>query len=408
VALGIPKAGKTAFRVVRDRKKSRKRGMHKKRNFVPVTAEDYRLRAQKRLPRFLFDYVDGGAGSEESMSDNEEDFATLRLKQRVMRDVGGTDTSTTLCGRDVSMPLALAPVGLAGMMARRGEVLAARAAASAGVPFTLSTVGVCPLEEVNAAVAEPCWFQLYMFRDRGLVEAMLNAAASAGCDTLLFTVDLAVPGMRHRDTQNGMLGGAPLAKAMQLLLRPGWLYDVGIRGKPHQFGNLRDAVANPNDFDSFKELVHSQFDPTVTWRDIEWLRSMWRGRLIVKGVMCAADAEAAESAGADGVVVSNHGGRQLDGVASSVSKLPEVAAAVGERIDVLMDGGVRSGTDVVKAVALGADGVLIGRPWVWALSGCGEQGLVDYLAMLQREMAVTMALMGINRVDELDAAVLEE
>lgn len=381
--------------------------MLRNRSHVPVTAEDYRVLAGRRLPRFLFDYVDGGAGKEDSMADNEDDFQLLRLRQRVMRDVSGVDTSTELCGRRARMPLALAPVGLAGMMARRGEAQAARAAASAGVPFTLSTVGICPIEEVNAATGDACWFQLYMLRDRGLVETLLSRASANGCDTLLFTVDLAVAGMRHRDTQNGMLGGAPLAKAIQLMLRPRWLFDVGIKGKPHHFGNLLEAVADPNDFDSFKRFVDDQFDPTVTWKDIEWLRTLWPGKLMIKGVMSAEDAEAAEQAGADGVIVSNHGGRQLDGVASCISKLPEIVAAVGERLEVMMDGGVRSGTDVVKAVALGADGVLIGRPWVWALAARGEQGLARYLSAVQQEIAVTMALMGVNRIDELDASLLE-
>jgi L-lactate dehydrogenase (cytochrome) len=381
--------------------------MVRRRSVVPVTAEDYQVLARRRLPRFLMDYVDGGASKEDSMLANEDDFRLLSLRQRVMHDVSGVDTITVLGGRQVSMPLALAPIGMAGMMARRGEVLAARAAAVAGVPFALSTVGICPVEEVNAAASQPCWFQLYMLRDRGVVEALLQRAAAAGCDTLLFTVDLAVTGMRHRDTQNGMLGGAPLAKALQLLLRPRWLLDVGLRGKPHSFGHLSDRVTEPNDLASYKAFVDAQFDPSVTWKDIEWLRARWRGRLIIKGVMSGEDALAAAASGADGVVVSNHGGRQLDGVSSSLRKLPEVAAAVGERLEVLMDGGVRCGTDVVKAVASGADGVLIGRPWIWAMAARGEQGLQDYLSVLRQEIAATMALMGINRIDELNAELLE-
>lgn len=382
-------------------------GPFRKRSYVPVTAQDYQLLAHRRLPRFLMDYIDGGAGREASLAANEEDFQLLSLAQRVMRDVSQVDTGTELCGRKLSMPLALAPIGMAGMMARRGEVLGARAAAAAGVAFTLSTVGICPVEEVNAAVPDPCWFQLYMLRDRGLVEALLQRAAAAGCDTLLFTVDLPVAGMRHRDAQSGMLGGAPLAKAMQLVSRPRWLFDVGIKGKPHSFGHLTDLVADPNDLGAYKAFVDSQFDPSVTWADIEWLRARWPGRLIIKGIMSGEDAMAAAAAGADGVVVSNHGGRQLDGVASSVRKLPEVAAAVGERIEVLMDGGIRSGTDVVKALALGADGVLIGRPWVWSVAARGERGLRDYLSVLQREIAATMALMGVNRIDEVVSDLLE-
>ncbi|MGD2128201.1 MAG: L-lactate dehydrogenase [Lysobacterales bacterium] len=381
--------------------------MKKPRSFVPVTAEDYRRLAARRLPRFLFDYVDGGAGEEQSMAANRVDFRRFQLRQRVMRDVSEVDTSTVLCGRRASMPLALAPIGMAGMMARRGEVQAARAAESAGVPFTLSTVGICPVEEVSAAVREPCWFQLYMLRDRGLVRSLLERAAGRGCETLLFTVDLAVVGMRHRDRQAGMLGEAPLARARQLLSRPRWLYDVAIRGKPHSFGHLVDQVADPSDMASFKAFVDSQFDPSATWKDIEWLRGLWKGRLLIKGVMSAEDATSAADCGADGVVVSNHGGRQLDGVASCITKLPEVAAALAGRAEVLMDGGVRYGADVVKALALGAHGVLIGRPWVWALAARGEQGLTDYLGVLQQEIAVSMALMGVNRIDEITAELIE-
>jgi L-lactate dehydrogenase (cytochrome) len=382
-------------------------GVSRPRSIVPVTAEDYRRLAAKRLPRFLFDYVDGGAGEEQTLAANRADFRSYRLRQRVLRDVSRVETSTTLCGQPVSMPVALAPVGLAGMMARRGEVLAARAAQTAGVPFSLSTVGVCPLEEVNAAVDGPCWFQLYMLRDRGLVEALLQRAAAGGCEVLLFTVDLAVTGMRHRDTQGGMLGGAPLAKLRQLLARPRWLYDVAVRGKPHVFGHLVEQVVDPDDFGSFKHFIDTQFDPGVTWQDIEWLRSKWRGKLVIKGVMSAGDAAAAVDCGADGVIVSNHGGRQLDGVASCIRTLPEVAEAVGQRVEVLMDGGVRAGTDVVKALALGAKGVLIGRPWVWALAARGEQGLVSYLNVLQREIVVTLALMGVNRVADLTSELIQ-
>jgi len=377
------------------------------RSYVPVTAPDYRRLARKRLPRFLFDYIDGGASREETMAANQGDFGRWRLRQRVMCDVSNVDTGANIGGRQLSMPLALAPIGMAGMMARRGEVLGARAAEAMGVPFTVSTVGICPLEEVNASVSQPCWFQLYMLRDRDLVEALLERARAGGCRTLLFTVDLAVTGMRFRDVRNGMLGGAPLAKAKQLLARPRWLFDVGIRGKPHRFGHLTEAVADPNDFASYKALIDSQFDPSVTWEDIAWLRSRWPGRLLVKGVMSAADARSAADAGANGVIVSNHGGRQLDGVASSVTKLPEVAAAVGDRMDVWMDGGVRSGADVVKALALGADGVLIGRPWLWAVAARGEKGLTDYLRVLRQDIAVCMALMGVNRISEITRELLE-
>ena len=380
-------------------------------NVTPVTALDYRRLAEKRLPRFLFDYIDGGANEEQTMAANISDFGHLYLKQRVMRDVDHIDSSCILSGSAASMPMAIAPIGMAGMMARRGEVLGARAASKAGIPFTTSTVGICPLEEVQTAVTEPIWFQLYMLRDRGLVESLINRAQSVGCNTLVFTVDLAVTGMRHRDSRNGMLGGGlpgALAKAWQLLTRPRWILDVGLRGKPHDFGNLREAVQFANDLNAFKAFIDSQFDPSVTWEDIAWLRTLWKGKLMVKGVMTGEDARAAVDVGADSVIVSNHGGRQLDGIASSIAKLPEVVAAVGENSEVFVDGGIRNGIDVLKAVALGARGVLIGRPWIWAVAARGEQGLVDLLAVFQQEIKTAMALMGINRIDEITSDMLEK
>ncbi len=376
----------------------------------PVTSLDYRRLAEKRLPRFLFDYIDGGAGDEKSMAANEVDFLQIKLRQRVMCDVQNIDTSTILSGQPVSMPLVLAPVGLAGMMGRRGEVQAVRAASRAGIPFTTSTVGICPIEEVQAAAGKPAWFQLYMLRDRGLVEALLERAWAAGCTTLVFTVDLAVTGMRHRDSRNGILGGGAagdLAKAWQIITRPRWFLDVAIRGKPHEFGNLREAVVGATDLGAFKAFIDTQFDPSVTWDDIAWLRQQWKGQILIKGVMSGEDARAAVDVGADGVIVSNHGGRQLEGVASSISKLPEVTAAVGESVEVLMDGGVRSGADVVRAVALGARSVMIGRPWVWAMAARGEQGLVDLLGVIQQEIATTMALMGVTRINEITPDLLE-
>ena len=380
-------------------------------NVTPVTALDYRRLAEKRLPRFLFDYIDGGANEEQTMAANISDFGHLYLRQRVMRDVDHIDSSCILSGSAASMPLAIAPIGMAGMMARRGEVLGARAASKAGIPFTTSTVGICPLEEVQAAVTEPIWFQLYMLRDRGLVESLINRAQAVGCNTLVFTVDLPVTGMRHRDSRNGMLGGGlpgALAKAWQLLTRPRWILDVGLRGKPHDFGNLREAVEFANDLNAFKAFIDSQFDPSVTWEDIAWLRTLWKGKLMVKGVMTGEDARAAVDVGADSVIVSNHGGRQLDGIASSIAKLPEVVAAVGQNSEVFVDGGIRNGIDVLKAVALGARGVLIGRPWIWAVAARGEQGLVDLLAVFQQEIKTAMALMGINRIDEITSDMLEK
>jgi L-lactate dehydrogenase (cytochrome) len=345
-----------------------------------------------------------------TLAANQSDFQRIVLRQRVMCDVSRTDTRTVMCGQPASMPLALAPVGMAGMMARRGEVQGARAARASGVPFTLSTAAICSLEEVQAACGAPPWFQLYMLRDRGLVRALLQRAQSISCPTLVFTVDLPVAGMRHRDYRSGVVGGSlstRLTKAWQLACRPRWLLEVGLQGRPHTFGNLGAALPDANDIGSYKNFAHDQFDPAVTWKDIAWLRSIWTGELLIKGIMTAEDAMAAMDAGANGVVISNHGGRQLDGVASTIAVLPRVAAAVASRGEVYMDGGVRSGIDVVKAVALGARGVLIGRPWAWALAARGERGLRDLLGVFQQEIAVAMALMGVNRIDEISGDQVE-
>jgi L-lactate dehydrogenase (cytochrome) len=300
---------------------------------------------------------------------------------------------------------------MAGMMARRGEAQAVRAANAAGVPFTLSTVGICPLAEVQAASGAPFWFQLYMIRDRGVILALLEKAWSAGCRTLVFTVDLPIPGMRHRDTRNGVSARgarATLLKARQVLARPRWVWDVALRGKPLRFGCLTEQVPGARDLEAFWAWVNAQFDTSVTWRDIEWLRGHWKGRLLLKGILDADDARAAVDVGADGIVVSNHGGRQLDGAASSVSKLPAIAQGVGALTEVLVDGGVRSGADIFKALALGACGVLIGRPWVWALAGAGEAGLRDLLATLQRELKLTMTMAGVTRIADIGANHLDK
>jgi L-lactate dehydrogenase (cytochrome) len=376
----------------------------------PVTPDDYRLLAKKRLPRFLFEYIDGGANDQITLASNISDFHQFKLKQQVMRDVGNIDTSATLLGQQCTMPIALAPVGMAGMMARRGEVQGARVAQALGVPFTASTVGICSVDEIQAATHSPFWFQLYMLRDRGVILTLLERAQAAGCTTLVFTVDLAVAGMRHADTRNGMLVKgfkSSLEKAYQIATHPSWVVDVAVKGKPLVFGNLTDVVADPTDLNSFKQFLDAQFDPTVTWKDIAWLRSVWKGKLIIKGVMEVDDALAAVDCGADAVLVSNHGGRQLDSVASTISKLPNVVAAVGGQTEVYMDGGIRSGVDVVKAVALGAKGVFIGRPWICALAAKGEAGLTDQLALFQREISVTMALMGVNKIEDITPDMIE-
>ncbi len=378
---------------------------------VPVTAADYRKRAEFRLPRFLFDYLDGGANDEFTMAENTSDFQRFHLRQRVMRDVSNIDTRTTLLGQEAAFPLAMAPVGMAGMYRRRGEVQGAKAAQAVGVPFSLSTVGICPVEEIQAATGAPFWFQLYMLRDRDVVTHILERARNAGCDTLLFTVDLPVAGMRLRDYRNGMLGGnlaAKLSFVAQLATSPLWAWDVGVRGKPHHFGNIADQVANPDDMNTVKAFIESQFDPSCTWDDIRWLRDQWPGKLVIKGVLEADDAKAAVDAGADGLVVSNHGARQLDGVSSTVNKLPAVVEAVKDSAtEILLDSGVRSGIDILKALALGARGVLVGRPWVYALAAGGQQSVEDLLNLFQQEITTGMALLGVNRIDELNPELID-
>lgn len=381
-----------------------------KYHVVPVTAADYRRLAEKRLPRFLFDYIDGAAGEELSMNRNVEAFRSVQLCQRVMRDVSDIRTETTLSGQAAAMPVVLGPVALAGMYRRRGEAQAARAAVASGVPFTTSTMGICSPEEVQEAAGGASWFQLYMLRDRQVVESLLERVRDCGVQTLVFTVDLPMLGKRYRDDHNGMMAGGirgKAAKALQLATRPRWLLDVGLRGKPHDFGSLRGVIRGMNDLDGFKAFIDSQFDPSVTWEDIAWLRERWPRKLLIKGVMSAGDARAAIDTGAEGVVVSNHGGRQLDGVSSSLSKLPEVAMAVGERAEVYLDSGVRSGTDVVRALCLGADGVMLGRAWAWALAARGEAGVRSLLDVMQNEIANAMALMGVRRVNELNRDLVE-
>jgi len=379
---------------------------------APASTGDYRRLAEQRLPRFLFDYIDGGAYDEVTLAANVADFRALGVKQRVLRDVSRVETGIELLGEQWTMPLALAPVGLAGMMARRGEVQAVRAADALGIPFCHSTVGICSVEEVAEAARRPFWFQLYMMRDRGHVKELVQRAGAAGCRTLVFTVDLAVVGARYRDVRNGLSGGTGLwgklrGKLGEILLHPRWAWDVGVNGKPHVFGNLTEYVPKASTPDDFREWVDSQFDPAVTWKDIEWLRSIWDGRIVIKGVLSPEDAVAAAEAGADAVIVSNHGGRQLDGVSSAITMLPRVVEAAGDKTEVLVDSGVRNGQDVVRALASGAKAALIGRPWIWALAGRGESGLRALLKTFQAEMKVSMALTACTSIADLTPEILE-
>ena len=373
---------------------------------------DYRELARRRLPHFLFEYVDGGSYGEITLERNVSDLAAIALRQRVLADVSNLDLTTSLFGQQFAMPVGLAPVGLSGMYARRGEAQGARAAEKAGVAFTLSTMSVCPIAEVAAATTRPFWFQLYMIRDRGFMADMLDAAKAAGCTALLFTVDLPVAGSRYRDYRSG-LAGAPgpmgdLRRFWQGAMRPGWAWDVGIRGRPHQLGNVAPVLGKQSGLNDFFGWLGSNFDPSVTWKDLDFIRERWDGPLVIKGILDTEDARLAAQTGADGIVVSNHGGRQLDGVLSSAAALPAIADAVGDRMTVLADGGVRTGLDVVRMLALGAKGVLLGRAWAYALGARGEAGVSHMLQLIGAEMRVAMALTGCARIGQIGRDVLVE
>lgn len=374
---------------------------------IVSSTTDFREAARRRLPRFLFDYIDGGAYAERTLARNVADLADLSLRQRVLKDVSRVSTKATLFGVEQAMPVALAPVGLTGMYARRGECQAARAAAKKGVPFCLSTVGVCDVDEVAKASSAPIWFQLYVLRDRVFMRDLLARAAGAGATTLVFTVDMPVPGARYRDAHSGMSGpNAAARRIMQAVLKPDWAWDVGVMGRPHTLGNVAPVLGDNSGLEDFMGWLGANFDPSIQWKDLEWIREVWKGPLVIKGVLDPEDAKAAADIGADGIVVSNHGGRQLDGVLSSARALPAIADAVGDRLTVLADSGVRSGLDVVRMLALGAQGVLLGRAWVYALAARGEAGVTQLLDLFEKEMRVAMALTGVNSVAEIDRSIL--
>lgn len=381
-------------------------------DLTPATASDYRELARRRLPRQLFDYVDGGAYDEATMRANVADLGDVLLRQVVMRDVSVRDPAVEVLGRQLALPLVLAPVGLAGMLAPRAEVQAARAAERAGVPFVESTVSICPIEEVAKATSTPPWFQLYVMRDRSYAEDLIARARAVGSPVLLLTVDLAVVGARHRDTRNATVGDASAwAKARRvfdLVSHPRWIATTALGGRPLTFGNLEKAVPGGSTPEDFKEWVDSQFDPSVTWDDIEWVREQWPGKLVVKGVLDPEDARRAVDAGVDGIVVSNHGGRQLDSVPSTVRALPAVVDAVGDEVEVLVDGGVRTGLDVVKMVALGARAVLVGRAWAWAVAARGEAGVRHMLAVMKADIDTALGLTGQTSIGGVDRSALYE
>lgn len=376
---------------------------------APASVSDYRELARRRLPRVLFDYIDGGASAENTLRANVDDLAKVCLRQRVMRDVSTRRQATTVLGQELSSPLILAPVGLGGMYAPRAEVQAARAARRSGVAFTESTVSICGLEEVVAA-AGPVWFQLYVQRDRDVTAGLIEKATAARSPVLVLTVDLAVVGARHRDIRNAMTAKSgpwtALRRGIDLASHPRWAFEVGLRGKPHIFGNLETVVPGARTPMAFRRWVDKQFDPSVTWQDIEWVRSLWDGKLAVKGILDPDDARQAVDAGVDAIVVSNHGGRQLDTVPSTAHALPAVAAAVGDQVEVLVDGGIRTGLDVVKMLALGARACLMGRAWAWAVAAQGEAGVTGMLEGLMADIDTALALTGTTDVADLTADCL--
>ena len=377
---------------------------------IVANIADFREAARRRLPRFLFEYMDGGSYAEVTLRANSDDLAKIALRQRILRNVAHIDLSTELFGTRQSLPVALAPIGLAGLNARRGECQAVRAANKANIPFTLSTVSACTIGEVATAATKPFWFQLYMIRDRAFMQDMLAQATAAGCSALVFTVDMPVPGTRYRAYRTG-LAGAPGIKraawrAAQAMLRPGWAWDVGMMGRPHHLGNVAPVLAGKTGIEDFFAWMRNNFDPAISWDDLAFIRAHWKGTLIIKGILDAEDARLAADAGVDGIVVSNHGGRQLDGVPSTARALPPIADAVGDRLTVLADGGVRSGLDVIRLLALGAKGVLLGRAWSYALAACGEAGITKMLGLIEAEMRVAMALTGTTRIEDINRTIL--
>ena len=363
---------------------------------------DYRAAAKSKLPPFLFHYIDGGAYNEHTLRRNTADLADIALRQRILKNMSELSLETELFGEKLAMPVILAPVGLTGMYARRGEVQAARSAAKKGIPFTLSTVSVCPIEEVAPAIDRPMWFQLYVLKDRGFMRNALERAQATGVKTLVFTVDMPVPGARYRDAHSGMSGPNAAARRMlQAVTHPQWAWDVGLNGKPHDLGNVSAYRGKPTTLEDYIGWLGANFDPSISWKDLEWIREFWKGPMIIKGILDPEDAKDAVKFGADGIVVSNHGGRQLDGVLSTAHALPAIADAVKGDIKILADSGIRTGLDVVRMIALGADSVLLGRAFVYALAAAGEAGVINLLTLIEKEMRVAMTLTGAKSISEI-------
>lgn len=368
---------------------------------------DYRAAAKRRLPPFLFHYADGGAYAEYTLQHNVSDLSSVALRQRVLNDMSQLDLTTRLFNETLSMPVALGPVGLTGMFARRGEVQAAQAAEQHGIPFTMSTVSVCPIEEVAPAINRPMWFQLYVLKDRGFMKSVLQRARDAGVSTLVFTVDMPVPGARYRDAHSGMSGPcANWRRYLQAVCHPRWSWDVGLWGRPHDLGNVSKYLGTPTGLEDYIGWLGANFDPSISWKDLQWIRDFWEGPMVIKGILDPEDARDAVRFGADGIIVSNHGGRQLDGVLSTARALPAIADAVKGEITLLADSGVRTGLDVVRMLALGADTVLLGRAWLYALSVGGRAGVSQLLSLIEKEMRVAMTLTGARTIGDITRELL--
>ena len=371
------------------------------------SASDYREAARRKLPRFLFDYIDGGAYAEHTLRANSADLAGISLRQRILKNVESLSLETTLFDQPLSMPVILAPVGLTGMFARRGEVQAVRAAEKKGIPLCLSTVSVCSIEEVVAQSQQAIWFQLYVLKDRGFMKNALERAKAAGVKNLVFTVDMPTPGARYRDAHSGMSGPfASSRRMLQAMTRPDWAFNVGVMGRPHDLGNISKYLGKAVTLEDYMGWMANNFDPSISWSDLEWIRDFWKGPMIIKGILDPQDARDAVSFGADGIVVSNHGGRQLDGVLSTAQALPPIMQAVGNDLTVLVDSGIRSGLDVVRMLAMGAKGVLLGRSMAYALAADGQRGVENMLDIFAKEMRVAMTLTGVTSIGQIDESTL--
>jgi L-lactate dehydrogenase (cytochrome) len=369
--------------------------------------EDLRQEARRRVPRMFFDYAESGSYAEETLRANRADLEQLKLRQRILVDVSKRSTQTTILGETVSLPLALAPIGLCGMQHGDGEILACRAAQAAGIPFTLSTMSVCSIEDVAATVDKPFWFQLYVIKDRGFIRALIDRAKAAKCSALVLTVDLQILGQRHRDIKNGLTVPPEwrFANIIDIATKPAWLISIA-RSKHRTFGNISGHVPGMDNVNSLAQWTADQFDTSMNWKDVEWIAAQWGGKLILKGILDVEDARLAVKTGAAALVVSNHGGRQLDGAPSSISALPAIADAVGSSIEVLFDGGIRSGQDIMRAVALGARACLSGRAFIYGLGAGGEAGVARVIEIMRNELSTTMALTGVTGIDKIDRNVI--